>query len=905
MCENQGLETPLSSLTTAERTAMSRSRPSFLDQEPPPGYVAGIGRGAIGFASKAESAQSSYRRPSRLNEGHASGNRESGLQQEAALEQFKDHDEDKEADEIYAALDIRLTKKTAKQPQRSADSDKVKNTQDYFVDLKRQLAGLTESDWMSIPDAGDLTRRNKRQRSEYQQQLKTYAAPDSLLPGARVDLMKLTEEREKLLGHQLDANFQPDTQKQVASTEQYLAELESSTSTAELEAPSQDVTKARKMLAAYRRSDPKQPQGWIASAKLEERVNRFHSAKAIIDQGCQECPRDEDIWLENIRLNSSDVNYCKIIVAQAIQFNSKSERLWLTAIELEGENFNKLRVVRKALRNIPKSEKLWILAVRLEPDTKEVVKILSKATQILPTSPQLWKLLIKNQGPDEIRTTIQEARKSMPHNVDLCILEADIKLQATTDESKKLQLLSESIKSVSSDNKPLTFNQWLVYITNAELDACSPKTIMALVGACFTEFATEVQVTEVLAMLQTVKSESKVTKLSVCRCLALRDPSKLTFWSYYIDLCRNEGECSHLYETWETLLKGVTMVKKYPAILLMYSKEIWKMENDEVRALSILDKGIAIKPDHLAFWNAKLKLLLTMRDYETAESTLMHMKDSICFTQAAGRDRLIRDYVIFLCFRGNHDGAVGFLNSMLSKDPENPQLYLLLSRVYSETSHLTKALDLLSSAVKKLPSSDKLWIQLAYLQEHDLNTIKARSTLELGQLKNSSSIALYEARAELEDRLGNREHARLLVQEGIRKFPKSPELWVLNIRFLARKSLRKTMFQDALKNTDSHGTVLVEIGKLFYIEKQYEMALKWFERASETFPRLGDGWAWYYQTLSKLGKDTSGVLRSAEEREPDSGKLWDHVCEKNKTLYALPSDIIRLCRSEIERGAWQ
>ncbi|AGO10355.1 AaceriABL100Wp [[Ashbya] aceris (nom. inval.)] len=884
---------------------MSRSRPSFLDQEAPPGYVAGIGRGAIGFASKTDSAQNTYRRPSRLNDGHRSGNRgDGGAAQESIQEHFKGDDDDREADEIYAALDMRLAKKTAKQPRRSEDNGHVKNTQDYFVDLKRQLAGLTESDWMSIPDASDLTRKNKRQRSEHQQHLKSYAAPDSLLPGARLDLMKLTEEREKLLGHQLDANFQAGTQKQLASTEQYLAELESSTLTAELEVPSQDVTKARTMLAAYRRSDPKQPQGWIASAKLEERVNRFHSAKALIDQGCQECPRDEDIWLENIRLNSSDVSYCKVIVAQAIQFNAKSERLWMAAIDLESEDFNKLRVARKALRNIPKSEKLWMLAVQLEPDKNEVARILSKATQILPTSAQLWKLLIKNQDSDEMRTTIRAARESLPYDVDLCILETDIELRTTKDSSKALQLLSQSIKNISVNGKPLTLAQWVEQIANAESGNCMPETIRVLVDAYFAEFGAGVQVTDILDLLKTVNSESRVTKLSICRWVALHDPSKLSFWSYYIELCRNEGHSVHLYETWEMLLNGVTMIEKYPAILLMYCKEVWKMENDEARALSILDKGIAIKPDHLAFWNAKLKLLLTIRDYAAAESTFMHVKDEICSVQAIGRDRLTRDYIVFLCFRDKHDEAVAFLKSMISETPDNPQLYVLLARIHSEISQPTKGLDLLTSAVKRLPTSDTLWIQLAHLQEDQLNTTKARSTLELGQLKNPNSIALYEARAELEDRLDNREHARLLVQEGIRKFPKSPELWALNIRFLARKSLRKTLFQDALKNTDSHGTVLVEIGKCFYIEKQYEMALRWFERATETFAKLGDGWAWYFQTLCKLGRDTSGVLSSAEEQEPDCGKLWDRICEKNKALYASASDIIRLCSSEIDRGTW-
>lgn len=38
------------------------TRPAFLDQEPPPGYIAGIGRGAVGFTTAADSLGIAQRR---------------------------------------------------------------------------------------------------------------------------------------------------------------------------------------------------------------------------------------------------------------------------------------------------------------------------------------------------------------------------------------------------------------------------------------------------------------------------------------------------------------------------------------------------------------------------------------------------------------------------------------------------------------------------------------------------------------------------------------------------------------------------------------------------------------------------------------------------------------------------
>ena len=47
------------------------------------------------------------------------------------------------------------------------------------------------------------------------------------------------------------------------------------------------------------RSDPKHPlPGWIAAAALEEHAGRMVAARKIIKQGCEQCPKSEDVWLE-------------------------------------------------------------------------------------------------------------------------------------------------------------------------------------------------------------------------------------------------------------------------------------------------------------------------------------------------------------------------------------------------------------------------------------------------------------------------------------------------------------------------------------------------------------------------------------------------------------------------------
>lgn len=51
--------------------------------------------------------------------------------------------------------------------------------QQQFADLKRGLSAVTDSEWESIPEVGNLTRRKRRKEE------RSFAVPDSVLVGDR------------------------------------------------------------------------------------------------------------------------------------------------------------------------------------------------------------------------------------------------------------------------------------------------------------------------------------------------------------------------------------------------------------------------------------------------------------------------------------------------------------------------------------------------------------------------------------------------------------------------------------------------------------------------------------------------------------------------------------------------
>ena len=166
-------------------------RPEFLDQSPPPGYIAGIGRGATGFSTR---GNKNKQIPKRLQSFQPSETTKKGSSN------ILDN-EDIEAERIFSDIDSKRNGRNKTDSKRKREI-----TIQKFADLKSTLKQVTEEEWLNIPEASDLTRKNKRNRLQEQLNRKTYAAPDTLL-SRNIDLTTLTQEREKLLSKQLDANF--------------------------------------------------------------------------------------------------------------------------------------------------------------------------------------------------------------------------------------------------------------------------------------------------------------------------------------------------------------------------------------------------------------------------------------------------------------------------------------------------------------------------------------------------------------------------------------------------------------------------------------------------------------------------------------------------------------------------
>ena len=70
------------------------------------------------------------------------------------------------------------------------------------------------------------------------------------------------------------------------------------------------MKKARLLLKSVINTNPKHAPGWIAAARLEEVTGRMQTARNTIMKGCEVCPKNEDVWLEAVRLQVSRRKMC-------------------------------------------------------------------------------------------------------------------------------------------------------------------------------------------------------------------------------------------------------------------------------------------------------------------------------------------------------------------------------------------------------------------------------------------------------------------------------------------------------------------------------------------------------------------------------------------------------------------
>ncbi|KAL0216709.1 hypothetical protein P9112_008893 [Eukaryota sp. TZLM1-RC] len=337
---------------------------------PPPGYVAGVGRGVINTHTTGGALDGG---------GRFKGKRIPGQPAESAqVDPFSVNPAaELEGEKMWSNIDsiLELPKKRRSKSQNSQSKD-----QSTSLSVKPILTKLRADEWGMIPDAGDpLARELRNEGSELKE--KWTPVPDTYLATSHNQL------QSNILVARLESTSSSLKQDDVDVAD-YLRQLrEQETEEGKDQGEFEDVEGMTKVLTKLRRQNPKSPAVWLSSIKAAEQKGEITKARQFALEGCSQCPASEGLWVAAGRL--------------------------LPPLEAK-------KALIKGTKSLPQSEDIWLYLVELTLSDRERIDLLREAVEYCRSSEKLWRLLVDQysiDNPDK-RNILVSSIESCPDCLD-------------------------------------------------------------------------------------------------------------------------------------------------------------------------------------------------------------------------------------------------------------------------------------------------------------------------------------------------------------------------------------------------------------------------------------------------------------------------------------------------------
>ncbi|KAI5962257.1 prp1 [Candida pseudojiufengensis] len=828
---------------------MSSNKLAFLDQEAPPGYVAGVGRGAVGFSTGAD-----FKHELPQVDDDDDDDDENLINQEindkGLLVARKRTEEDEEEDKVYEQIEQRLKRRKTK-PQQKQVLSGVKNEPDkrsQFLDLKKDLVALTEDDWMSIPEAGDMTRKNKRQRILDQQSQRLYAVPDQILAGNNGNFgftrsLNTSNNKSNALSAQLDSLLASSRKTQNNGIEKELEQEIMSFDGVDRDAKYTDLKKSRLIFSSLRKTEPYKSSTWISSSRLEEDAKNFNKAREYIQQGCKMIPGDEDVWLENIRLNEIDTDFAKAISKEALTYCNKSIKLWSKAIDLEMDKKLKKRLVMKALQQLPRNLELWKKILELEDDSEVNMKLLLKAVDLCPHEWDLWLKLIVSSNYNDAKAHLNKARKIFLSDLKVWIQALKTEERENPTELSKLNKLAE--KAVK-DNKLTEPERW--YEAALDLSNDGFKNSSRAVLEQFLKYS-KFDSNALIAEAQNYnKFHSELSQI-ILNYVITSDPQNLVVWNTLFSILRKSRDFDLLFNYYK---KAIESNPEVVTLYLSFAEDKWKLQKNATEAKSLLCSA----DDKLN--DDSIKLAIFNMDFLVGD--LNNAKLYIHNVIQSEPNRNVKFWYKYIyamqCLESDPREVLKIIQDAIDIFPDDVELSLKkLQVLINDINDLQTARQFVSSIVDGNQACPALWIKYSEIEAKLGVLIKARSVLEKASTIYPQSVDIAIAQIELEKRSNNVSAVKSLTNKFVKKFSFNSYIWYLYLSLIPKMSHKKPEFVNALKQTNNSSEMLMFLGQFFWQDGKYSKAKQWLERSLEADIQNGDAWGWMNNYYKSHGTD--------------------------------------------------
>eukprot|EP01064_Diplonema_japonicum_P011298 TRINITY_DN18578_c1_g1_i1.p1 TRINITY_DN18578_c1_g1~~TRINITY_DN18578_c1_g1_i1.p1 ORF type:complete len:939 (+),score=249.69 TRINITY_DN18578_c1_g1_i1:57-2873(+) len=900
-----------------------------LEQPPPPGYVAGIGRGASGFTTRSDIGPSTSghgtvrddaapgapappaapKPPTDGDKGDYNDTHYDEFEGFTNSNLFKNQewtDEDKAADKVYRMVDTHMDERRKRRREEREveilkkhrkDNPKL-NTQ--FADNKAALAQMSHDEWDSIPDVGNYSIKKKKQEiwtpvpdSHHLRNMNSEGHSNTLdakqmqgsgmaTPAGQADLLAAGHARGSVLDMSLKRASDSVSGQTVVDPKGIMTELQQqnvdSTDVA-------NIKRAREVMKSVTLSDPTNSQGWIGRARVEQQAGKLAVARQIIAEGCEKAGHAEEIWVEAANL-ATPLN-AKIVIAKAVAKIPNSVKLWAEAARYETEPAKKRIVFRKALEAVPNSVRLWKEAVEMEkPDDARIM--LRRAVECV-NNVDLWLALAKLETYQNAKKILNTASQQNRAEAVMWIAAAQLEESVGNKDSLD-RIIRKAVKALTPSH--CTREQWIKESEKSEKSGYAGVARAIIFNSIHFGLDDDEKTrkhTFVQDATTCAANKSFQTARAIYAYALQQYPKKKSLWFKAALLEKNHFG---FQETDALLSEAVKACPEADYLWLMHAKEKWI--NGHIQdARDVLTRAFTHNEDSEQVWVAAATLEAENGHLDHASKILASAREK------AASPRIWLKSAKLERQQNNRQPERKLLGEGVKKWPSDAKLWTMLLQ-WEEwkalreknltPAEVKKSRDtikaLYAAAIKGNPDSVLLWITASRLEEVVCkDVVKARSVLEKARSRLPRNEDLWVATIRLELRDKRTSMAMQNLSKALQECPASGKVWVEAISIEPEASRRAKGVQ-ALRKCDKDALVISCVAKIFWAERKLDTARKWFHRAVSLRKDLGDAWALYYRFEVNHGTDEQRVtvLTACTKAAPTHGELWTTVSKSIENI---------------------
>ncbi|OHT16308.1 hypothetical protein TRFO_13323 [Tritrichomonas foetus] len=811
---------------------------------PPPGYVPGLGRGAVAFVNNIETGKVDF---------------ETEIRSIKLAHQIKKEEE--KANAFYLSVDEQMknrNKKRQKVEVIPGPKQIFNEIQDQFSDLKEGLKTITENEWENLPEIGATTYHRPKwelythasdrmitndfedsalNRSIREGDLMTQ---DTITGDTDNQIMSVARAQRSVLNVQL-SKIVP--LKNSIDVSQFVQELDNQASN--VISQFSDLDRAADLYRVMTHTNKENPQAWLIRERVEEMRGKLDKARKIARDGMINCPQSELLVMEAARLSTRQD--ATSLIQSALQVNHKSsEKLWLQLVAYQNNINAKKSTLENAIRAIPKSETIWKAAAAIE-EGENHTNMLKRGLEFIPESETLWIEGINTAANyEEVMYFVDHGIEQLGENVNLLI--------SWSKADEKFNHGSNCLENCKRAVNSLLEIDWVTEAINAEKEGCF-STAIGIVNSISLENVSTEELIKKSELAENCGCEQTSQRLLYRNALEKGD-----FYSYL--------NFEKKYDRLEEAVSLAIQTRPDDENLAIFISEIFSGK----RSIPVLESAFERLP------NSEI-VALALIDAYIESKNLLKAKE---FTQTIVNSfNSVKLYLKLAIINEQFGGDELFLRDSIQKFPKNPEFYLLLA------DHLSEPKEILQQGIKNCPNSGELHITLIkYLINKKVPGPRIRALFEKARRLCSDQPIVWLVSAEFEQP----QMRNSLYEEAKEKVPKHQVgmIWARQIEHIDmenRLNFTKETLETIGGTTQSRELTLM-LALCFWRRGEVDKARPVFENMSREFPKWGDGWVYRikFESLCGSPQDLFEAKKAATFVKIEDGILWNNARNKRENF---------------------